>query len=116
MNADAAHAYVELHLQPNVYPTLEAEEVDALMLEAAVPDADDLEPADEGWVPTYSPIGCARAIAAGFDVKLAKLIPRSHEFTTDAQTFRRQQIFDHLEAMQKRWTSKISASTSTTVS
>lgn len=92
-----------------MWPTLTPDEVDDLVSVAAVVDEDDVAPSDADWVPTYSIIGCFRAIADGYSMKLAKALPRGFEFTTDGQTFRRQQLMDHLEAQRQMWANKVSA-------
>jgi hypothetical protein len=47
------------------------------------------EPAEEGYTPTYSVLGCRVA-------KRGKIVGR-FDFTTDGQTFRRSQVLDHVD-------------------
>ena len=58
--------------------------------------ADGLVPGDDDYTPTWDARGCHAAIAAGYEIKYAKAVGR-FSFTTDGQTFTRNQTLDHLE-------------------
>lgn len=96
MDETDARAFIELRLQPDVDPVLTTDEVAALVPLAQCPDADGLAPGDDGYSPTWDARGCHAAIAAGYEIKYAKAVGR-FSFTTDGQTFTRNQTLDHLE-------------------
>jgi hypothetical protein len=79
---------------------------------AAACDSDGREPDDDDWVPTYSTVGCYRAIAEGWTMKYGRAIGR-FDFTTDGQMFRRAQTLDHIEHQRKLYARKVQCSPST---
>jgi len=106
MDATEATQFITLRLQPSVDPTLTDGEIADLVDLAVTTDADDNEPADDGWEPTYSVRGCWYAISEGYIIKYAKAVGR-FSFTTDGQTFTRNQTLDHLEHQRKRAIAKV---------
>lgn len=112
MNTAKARAFIELRLQPDSDPALNAQEVEQLLALAITDDEDGNCPTDDDWTPTYSVRGCWYAIAEGFYVKYAKAAER-FSFTTDGQTFTVNQLLDHLEHERKRALAKVQSSPST---
>jgi hypothetical protein len=89
MDATAATARINLYCPTADDPALTEDEIALLLAMAAVVDEEDLEPAEEGYTPTYSVLGCRVA-------KRGKIVGR-FDFTTDGQTFRRSQVLDHVD-------------------
>lgn len=112
MNEAEARAFIELHLQPDVDPTLATDEVSQLVPFAASVDEDGFEPGEDDWTPTYSVRGCHYAIAEGYQVKYAKAVGR-FSFTTDGQTFTRNQTLDHIEHQRQRHLARVQSSPAT---
>lgn len=112
MNAAEALAYITARLQPDDDPALSAYEVASLLPIAATTDADDLEPDASDWTPTYSVVGCYRALAEGWTMKRGKATGR-FDFTTDGQMFRRSQTLDQIEYQRKLYARKVQCSPST---
>jgi hypothetical protein len=112
MNTSQARRFIEMFLQPDVDPVLTSHEVEFLLGHAVTKDADDLEPDDDDWTPTYSVRGCHYAIAEGWNIKYAKASER-FSFTTDGQTFTLNQLLDHCAHMAKRHLAKVQACPST---
>lgn len=106
MDATAARTYIETRLQPDVDPVLTSTEVDELVTLAKCEDEDGNLPGDDGYVDTYNTPGCHYAIAQGYEIKYAKAVGR-FSFTTDGQTFTRNQTLDHLEHMRARHAAKV---------
>lgn len=115
MNEAEARAFIELHLQPSIDPILDADEVSQLIPFAAVEDADGFMPSEADWTPTYSVPGCHYAIAEGYQVKYAKAVGR-FSFTTDGQTFTRNQTLDHIEHQRARHLAKVQTTARTGMS
>lgn len=112
MNAAQALAFITARLHPEADPVLDVAELVELLDEARAEDDDGNKPTDAEWTPTYSKVGCYRAIAEGWTMKHGKAVGR-FEFTTDGQTFRRQQTLDHCEEQRRRWQAKVQSSPST---
>lgn len=112
MDHTEALSFVRLRLQPDVEPTLDTAEVESLLELAATCDANGVQPGGDGWVPTYSVVGCYRAIAEGYLVKHGR-VAHYYDFTTDGQTFRRDQMLDHIEHQRRKWARKVQATPST---
>lgn len=110
MNANDARNFIAVRLQPDVDPALDPWEVEQLVELAACVDEDDNAPTSDDWTPTYDRIGCYSAIAEGYTIKHGKAVGRV-EFTTDSQTFRRQQLLDHLEHQRRTYAAKVSVTT-----
>lgn len=106
MDATEATQFITLRLQPSIDPALTDGEVADLLDLAVGTDDEGNEPADDGWTPTYSVRGCWYAIAEGFYIKYAKAVGR-FSFTTDGQTFTRNQTLDHLEHQRKKALAKV---------
>lgn len=106
MDAATAQTFIELRLQPDVDPTLSDAEVLQLVDLAVTTDDDGNEPSDDEWLPTYSVRGCWYGIAEGYLIKYGKAVGR-FSFTTDGQTFTRNQTLDHLEHQRKRAIAKV---------
>lgn len=109
MNAAEALAYITTRLHPDADPTLSAYEVTSLLGLAAVQDDDRLCPPHDDWTPTYSVVGCYRAIAEGWALKRGKAVGR-FDFTTDGQMFRRSQVRDQIDAEERKWRAKVQSS------
>jgi hypothetical protein len=112
MNLTEAQRFIELHLQPAVDPTLTDDEVDQIVTMARAVDEAGLTPSDDDWTATYSVAGCHYAIAEGYQVKYAKAVGR-FSFTTDGQTFTRNQTLDHLEHQRAKHLAKVQATVGT---
>jgi|SRR5690606_5691652 len=112
MNAAEALTFITDRLCPDDDPQLSLEVVESLLPLAACVDEDGRTPDDPDWTPTYSTVGCYRAIAEGYGIKHAKAANR-FDFTTDGQTFRRSQILDHLEFQRSLYARKVQQSPST---
>jgi hypothetical protein len=112
MNTPEARRFIEMFLQPDTDPVLNSHEVEFLLAHAVTKDADDLEPTDDDWTPTYSVRGCHYAISEGWAIKYAKASER-FSFTTDGQTFTVNQLLDHCDMMRKRHLAKVQACPST---
>jgi len=81
-------------------PYLSDFEVSELLLGAQTVDLDGVSPADGAWVPTWD---LKYAAAAGWDLKSAYCANRFRFRAEEQQTFDRQQIFEHCQAMAKRY-------------
>lgn len=112
MNRSAAIAFINLRLQPDADPALPTGHVNDLLELAATDDSDGHAPSDDDWTPTYSRVGCYRAIVEGWTMKHGLAVTR-FSFATDGQSFQRGQILDHIEAQRALWARKISSSPST---
>jgi hypothetical protein len=112
VNQPEALAYITDNLLPDNDPVLSPDEVVSLLDLAKVADADGNTPDLAAWTPTYDRRGCARAIAEGWMRKRGKAVGR-FEFTTDGQTFRRQQILDQIEHQRRLWARRVPVSPST---
>lgn len=112
MNVAEALSFIEARLLPDVAPTLTGPEVQALLPLAAVDDADGYTPDADDWTPTYSTVGCYRAVAEGYGIKVGKASGR-FDFTSDGQTFRRSQMVDHLDEQRRLYAAKVQQSPST---
>jgi len=106
MDATEARQFIELRLQPATDPALTDGEVAQLVTLAATSDINGNAPEDDRWESTYSIRGCWYAIAEGFMAKYSKAVGR-FSFTTDGQTFTRNQTLDHLEHQRKRAIAKV---------
>lgn len=112
MNHAEAMAFIDLRLQPAVDPTLTTDELRQIVAAAASVDAGGLAPTADDWTATYSLVGCYSAIADGYEIKYAKAANR-FSFTTDGQTFTRNQQLDHLEHQRDKYRSKVQSSPKT---
>lgn len=112
MDATQAQTFIELRLQPGIDPELSNDEVLALVDLAVTTDVDGIDPTEDGWTPTYSIRGCWYAVAEGYLIKYGKAVGR-FSFTTDGQTFTRNQTLDHLEHQRKRALGKVQSCPST---
>lgn len=112
MDAAQALAYITARLAPDDDPALSTDELVELLQLAGTRDSDSRAPSDDDWVPTYSVRGCYAAVAEGWAIKRGKTVGR-FEFTTDGQTFRRQQVRDHIDAEHRRWLAKVQSCPST---
>lgn len=113
MNASDATSFIENRLLPDLDPALPAGTIESDLLPmAATCDTDGIEPDGDDWTPTYSVRGCYRAIAEGYTIKYGLAVGR-FEFTTDGQTFRRQQTLDQLEHQRKMYARKVQDAPST---
>jgi hypothetical protein len=112
MNAAEATTFIETRLRPDDDPTLTEAEVTSLLPLAAAIDVNDIEPGEDDWIPTYSTVGCYRAIAEGWSLKYGRIIGR-FDFTTDGQQFQRSQMLDHIEHQRKTWARKVQQDPST---
>lgn len=106
MDAAEAQEFIELRLQPAIDPVLSDGEVLKLVDLAVTDDDDGNPPTDDEWVPSYSVRGCWYGIAEGYLIKYGKAVGR-FSFTTDGQTFTRNQTLDHLEHQRKRALAKV---------
>lgn len=106
MDGTEARRFIELRLQPDVDPVLTTGEVADLVALAVTDDDDGNSPVDDEWEATYSVAGCWYAIAEGYLIKYGKAVGR-FSFTTDGQTFTRNQTLDHLEHQRKRALAKV---------
>lgn len=112
MNEPDALDFITNRLQPDSDPPLDWATLGDLLAMARTTDEDDHEPDDDEWTPTYSVQGCYRAIAEGYTIKHAAAAGR-FEFTTDGQTFRRNQVLDHLEHQRKLYARKVQTASAT---
>ncbi len=86
-------------------PTLSEDDLDALLADAALCDADGLAPSDDGWTPTYD---LNAAAAAGWLVKagrasiLTAIDPPESGIVTS-------KVFDNCRAMAAIYAAKITA-------
>lgn len=112
MNASDALAYIAARLHPEDDPEISLSEMADLLFMAATDDEDGNSPDDDAWTPTYSTVGCYRAIAEGWTIKAGKAVGR-FDFTTDGQQFRRSQTLDHCEYQRRMWARKVQHSSST---
>lgn len=106
MDATAALRFIELRLQPSVDPTLTDGEMQDLVRLAKTDDVDGNAPDADDWTPTYSVRGCWYGVAEGYLVKYGKAVGR-FSFTSDGQTFTRNQTLDHLEHQRRRALAKV---------
>ena len=113
MDQQAAFARFQAYCPPDEDPTLDHEQVVALIEEAVTVDADGNPPSSADWTETYSVLGVWRAIAEGWQAKAAAAVGR-FDFATDGQSFQRSQVVDHCEAMADRYMAKANVSVSTT--
>lgn len=105
MNATQAHNFVALRLSPTTEPTISDVEIRQLLDEMAVTvDADDVEPFDDGWVPTFSRLGAYAVLAEGWGLKAGRAAHR-FDFTAPSSggAFKVSQIIDHCEAQAKMY-------------
>jgi hypothetical protein len=112
MDAPEALAYIAARLHPEDDPALDPDDLTDLLFMAATTDEDGYCPGDDNWTPTYSTVGCYRAIAEGWAMKRGKVVGRFN-FTTDGQQFQRAQVRDHIENERQRWQAKVQSSPST---
>lgn len=105
MDATQAQQFVALRLAPDQEPVVTAVEIKQLLDElAVVTDADDIEPDETGWTPTYSRIGAYAVLAEAWGMKAGRV---AHRFDFTAPTgggmFKVSQILDHCEAQAKKY-------------
>lgn len=77
-------------------PTLAVADVDDLVAMAKRPDADGLLPTDAGWTPTWE---LNAAAAAGWNWKAGKATA-DFDFSDDAGSYSRQQVFEMCKAQE----------------
>lgn len=112
MDAAQALAYIVARVAPDDDPVLSTDELVDLLPLAVTADSDGVAPDEDGWVPTYSIVGCYRAIAEGWLIKRGKAVGR-FDFQTDGQLFRRSQTLDQIEHQRRYYARKVQASPST---
>jgi hypothetical protein len=112
VNAAEATTFIETRLHPDDDPTLSDAVVASLLPLAATLDENDVEPGEDGWIPTYWTKGCYRAIAEGWNLKYGRIVGR-FDFATDGQQFQRSQMLDHIEHQRKMWARKVQQDPST---
>jgi hypothetical protein len=112
MNAAQALGFMRARLQPDIDPVLDINDFVSLLPMAATCDDDGNEPTDDDWTPTYSEVGCYRAIAEGWTMKYGRAVGR-FPFTTDGQNFQRNKVLDHIEHQRKLYARKVQSSPST---
>jgi hypothetical protein len=110
VNESDAVAMIDAYCPFTDDPALSSTQQTQLLALAVTVDADGVAPSEAGWTPTYSRVGCWRAIAEGWQIKAGLAAPR-FDFTTDGQSFRRSQIMDHCEAMAVKYRRKLAKST-----
>ena len=111
MNEATALARLKLFTQWTVEPGLTTDELGVLLAMNRGVDADDLGPADEGYIATWTMQGLYRAAAEGWRWKAAKFTPQ-HAVTVDNQIFSAGQKFDHCEQMARHYAKLIFGSPS----
>ena len=84
-------------------PTLDSSEIAELVAMSRVIDANGLAPSDAGWIPTFD---LNRGAAEGWRWKAAKVVA-NFAFTSDGQTFNRQQVVEACERMAEQYRRKI---------
>jgi len=89
-------------------PCLTTDELQSLLDQFAVADADALTPADVDWVPTYNLRAAARQ---GWKLKMGKAA-ELQSTDLDGDRMSANQIFDHCERMMKRYSGTASPSMS----
>lgn len=94
-----ARSRIEMLTQWDMEPTLTSAEIDMLLADSAVIDADGRYINDDDWVPTFQ-IG--RAVSRGWMLKASKIVG-NYQFSDSGQTFSRQQIHEHCMAMVKEY-------------
>lgn len=112
MNAAEAMKFIRDRLFPDDDPSLDANEVSALLAMASADDTNGVSPGDTDWIATYNTVGCYRAIAEGWLIKRGKAVGR-FDFTTDGQMFRRSQTLDQIDHQRKFYARKVQQSPST---
>lgn len=112
MDATAADLRFRAYCDPNSDPTLTDGQVAELLSLAVTTDADDIAPTEDDWVPTYSVRGVWSAIAEGWMMK-AGIAAGRFSFTTDGQTFHRQQVVAHCHRMAEIYKRKLGQSVTT---
>lgn len=95
MNEAEARIRLEMMTAHDVDPALAAPEIDALVSMAKRADSEGRAPSDVDWVPTWDLNSSA---AKGWELKAGKASAR-FAFTTDGQTFQRQQVLAHCNRM-----------------
>lgn len=80
-------------------PVLDQDDIDDLLEQARVPDPAGVAIDDPAWDET---LDLNYAASKGWELKAAKVANR-FRFEEDNQVFHRNQIFDHCEAMAKRY-------------
>jgi hypothetical protein len=100
MDAATALAYLIIDTDATVAPVLSGDDLAALLARyAETTDADDLEPDDEGWTPTYSESGLRTAAGKGWMVKAGRLKDSVKVGVGTGKTFELQQEFEHCLTM-----------------
>ena len=112
MNGAQALGFITARLHPDDDPALDPSTLLDLLALAATSDPDGNTPDATGWTPTYTVRGCYVAIAEGWGLKRGRTVGR-FEFTTDGQTFRRQQVHDQIDFEHRRWLAKVQSCVST---
>jgi hypothetical protein len=87
------------------FPEVAGAVVDALVGEAARPDAEGRLPSDDGWLPTYD---LNAATAAVWEVKAA-LVANRYDTTTDGQQLDRAQLLAHMRTMAAMYRQRIAS-------
>jgi hypothetical protein len=98
--------------QSDVEPTLSSDELDILLIHAAIVDEDGYEPEDDDWTATYSPVLLNKSIAAAWELKAGKL-GAGESFTSDGATFNPQERRQFALDMADRYRRKVAASVET---
>ena len=89
-------------------PCLSSDDLEALLNQFSLTDADDLTPADEDWTPTYN---FRAAAAEAWRWKMGRCAD-AVSTDLDGDRMSANQLFDHCEAMLKKYSGKATVSTS----
>lgn len=106
MNEFDALTFVRSRLQPEVDPVITDQELLDLLPLGQAEDENGVAPGGDGYVPTWSTVGCYRVVAAGWEMKYGRAVGR-YSFTTDGQTFNRQQTLDQIKHMRDMYKAKV---------
>jgi len=81
------------------HPILEDYEIEILVNEAKLADADGVAPSTVGWIPTWN---INLAVSIGWELKAGK-VAGAYNFSDMGQKFDRKQMYDNCLAMAKRY-------------
>jgi hypothetical protein len=103
MDASTARIRLEAMTAWESEPTLDTDELDALVEMARRADSDGFAPSDEDWTPTYD---LASAAAEGWRWKAAKAASK-FDVSTDGQSVSRSQVKRHCDEMAMTYQRKV---------
>jgi hypothetical protein len=105
MDLTTAVEYVTIHADVNTAPALTADEVEAVVLGAALIDSAGLAPSAEGWVETYDQI---RATSDAWELRADKASTWV-DFSADGTSVSHSQVEKALRKQANRWALRCAA-------